>query len=159
MALPTALARTYHLSAAIILLTIFLPLGQTIGQTSDPSQAQPQPLDTRRDKQSIIRLEQIIPHLMAEGDIPGLSVALIRDASVAWSRGFGVKNSNTKDPVDANTVFEAASLSKPVFAYAVLKLVDNGKLSLDTPLTKYLPGRYDIISTSIRIEFSIIVGM
>jgi CubicO group peptidase (beta-lactamase class C family) len=82
--------------------------------------------------------------LMAEGDIPGLSIALIRDASVAWSRGFGVKNSETKDPVDDNTVFEAASLSKPVFAYAVLKLVDNGKLSLDTPLTKYLPGRYDV---------------
>ncbi len=81
---------------------------------------------------------------MAEGDIPGLSIALVRDAEVAWAHGFGVKNAETKEPVDDNTVFEAASLSKPVFAYAVMKLVDKGKLSLDTPLTKYLPGRYDV---------------
>ncbi len=81
---------------------------------------------------------------MADGDIPGLSIALIRDAEVAWSRGFGVKNVETKEAVDDNTVFEAASLSKPVFAYAVMKLVDSGRLDLDTPLTKYLPGKYDV---------------
>lgn len=76
---------------------------------------------------------------MAQADIPGLSIALIRDAEVIWSHGFGVKNSETREAVDDNTVFEAASLSKPVFAYAVLKLVDKGQLDLDTPLTKYLP--------------------
>jgi CubicO group peptidase (beta-lactamase class C family) len=81
---------------------------------------------------------------MAEGDIPGLSIAVVSDGKVAWSRAFGVKNSETKEPVDDNTVFEAASLSKPVFAYAVLKLVEMGKLDLDTPLTKYLPGKYDV---------------
>jgi CubicO group peptidase (beta-lactamase class C family) len=63
---------------------------------------------------------------------------------VIWTRGFGVTNSETKARVNDNTVFEAASLTKPVFAYGVLKLVDNGKLDLDTPLVKYLRGRYDV---------------
>src|SRR5687767_11453377 len=73
-------------------------------------------------KQLIARLEQRIPELMKEGAIPGLSIALIRNGGVAWKHGFGVKNTKTNDPVTDTTVFEAASLSKPVFAYAVLKL-------------------------------------
>jgi CubicO group peptidase (beta-lactamase class C family) len=93
---------------------------------------------------AVSRLEQTIPHLMTEADIPGLSIAVIRDSKVIWTRGFGVTNSETKARVNDNTVFEAASLTKPVFAYAILKLVDNGKLDLDTPLVKYLPGRYDV---------------
>src|SRR5678816_1271441 len=89
-------------------------------------------------------LEKEVPSLMAKADIPGLSIALIKDGKPYWNHGFGVKNSQTKEPVTAETVFEAASLTKPVFAYAVLKLVDSGKLDLDTPLNKYLPGRYDV---------------
>ena len=93
---------------------------------------------------AVTRLEQTIPHLMTEANIPGLSIAVIRDSNVIWTRGFGVTNSETKARVNDNTIFEAASLTKPVFAYAVLKLVDNSKLDLDTPLVKYLPGRYDV---------------
>ena len=93
---------------------------------------------------TVAQLEQSIPHLMHEGDIPGLAIALIRNGEIAWSRGFGVQNTETKKVVNDETVFEAASLSKPVFAYAVLKLVDKGKLALDTPLTRYLPGKYDV---------------
>lgn len=135
--IPSALAST------LVILLSLLSLDRTVAQT-DQSYAQPRTLQERLDKSAIPRLEQVVPYLMAEGDIPGLAIALIRDGGLAWSRGFGVRNSETKDPVDDSTVFEAASLSKPVFAYAVLKLVDSGKLSLDTPLTKYLPGRYDV---------------
>lgn len=88
------------------------------------------------------RLERIIPRLMEEGDVTGLSIVLIRDARVVWHKGFGVKNAETKEPVRDDTVFEAASLSKPVFAYAVLKLVDGGMLELDKPLSAYLPDAY-----------------
>lgn len=106
--------------------------------------ARPLHLVTTPDKAAVTRLEQMIPRLMSEAEIPGLSIALIRDSKMIWSHGFGVANSETKAPVNASTVFEAASLTKPVFAYAVLKLVDSGKLDLDTPLVKYLPGRYDV---------------
>ena len=96
------------------------------------------------DNAAVARLEQVIPHLMSEADIPGLSIALIRDSKVIWTHSYGLANTETKVPIKETTVFEAASLTKPVFAYAVLKLVDSGKLNLDTPLVKYLPGRYDV---------------
>jgi len=93
-------------------------------------------------KELIARLEMSIPQLMKDGDVPGLSIAIIEDARVVWQRSFGVANAATGQPVKDDTVFEAASLSKPVFAYAVLKLVERGKLDLDTPLAKYLPQPY-----------------
>jgi CubicO group peptidase (beta-lactamase class C family) len=91
---------------------------------------------------SVSKIEEAIPRLMQEGDVAGLSVALIENGEVVYSRGFGVKNASTGDAVDSDTIFEAASLSKPVVAYAVLKLADAGKLNLDTPLVRYLPGPY-----------------
>ncbi len=103
------------------------------------------PLRAKASKEQIIQqLNVKIPKLLEEGKVPGLSIALIQKGALVWHKGFGVKNAQTKEPVADNTVFEAASLSKPVFAYAVLKLVDEGKLDLDAPLTKYLPGNYDV---------------
>lgn len=85
----------------------------------------------------IAHLEAQIPPLMAELLVPGVSVALIRDGAIAWRRAFGVKDASTKRPVDTETIFEAASMSKPVFAYAVLKLCEKKVLDLDTPLVTY----------------------
>jgi CubicO group peptidase (beta-lactamase class C family) len=101
------------------------------------------PAGSVKKELAIERLKKNVPELMKEANIPGLSLALIRDGKLAWSQGFGVKNSETKESVTNDTIFEAASLSKPVVAYAVLKLVDAGKLDLDVPLNKYLPGNYD----------------
>src|SRR6185503_13668501 len=57
----------------------------------------------------IARLERNVPQWMKEGDVPGLSIALVRDGEVAWRHAFGVKNATTKEPVSDGTVFEAAS--------------------------------------------------
>jgi CubicO group peptidase (beta-lactamase class C family) len=85
------------------------------------------------------QLARQTPELMKRADIPGVSVALIEDGNIVWTGGFGIKNADTREPVDDRTVFEVASLSKPVFAVAVLHLVDEGKLNLDEPLSTYLP--------------------
>jgi CubicO group peptidase (beta-lactamase class C family) len=94
---------------------------------------------------AIERLKKDIPELMKRADIPGISVALIHHGKLVWSNVYGVGNAVTQRPVTAASVFEAASLSKPVFAYGVLKLVDEGKLNLDTPLNKYLGNNYDVV--------------
>jgi CubicO group peptidase (beta-lactamase class C family) len=108
--------------------------------------------DDKKTETAIEQLEKNLPTLMKEADVPGLSIALIRDGKPVWTRGFGVKNSETKEAVTEETVFEAASLSKPVFAYSVLKLVDAGKLDLDAPLNKYLPGSYDVAPDDARVH-------
>ena len=70
--------------------------------------------------------------------VPGMAIAVIEDGRVAWQGAFGVRDADSKAPVTEDTVFEAASLSKPVFAYAVMKLVDRGVIALDRPLAEYL---------------------
>ncbi len=84
-------------------------------------------------------LDAHLPSLMEKGNVPGLSIAVLRDGTLAWSGAFGVRSTETGEPVDAQTVFEAASLSKPVFAFAVLRLAERGAFDLDAPLAGYLP--------------------
>jgi CubicO group peptidase (beta-lactamase class C family) len=72
--------------------------------------------------------------------VPGLAMAIIEEGRISWEGVFGTKNAETGEPVTEATVFEAASLSKPVFAYAVMKLVDKGTFDLDKPLAEYLAG-------------------
>lgn len=92
------------------------------------------------------RLATLVPRLMEEAVVPGVQIALIRNGITAWHGAFGLANTQTGAPVTDASVFEAASLTKPLFAYAVLKLVDEGRLDLETPLVTYLPGRYDLES-------------
>src|SRR5687767_8216514 len=87
-------------------------------------------------------LEKQIPALMKNTRLPGLGIAIVKDGAMYWRRGFGVKDAATKARVDNRTVFQAGSVSKPVFAYVVMKLHEQGVLNLDTPLTKYTPDRF-----------------
>jgi CubicO group peptidase (beta-lactamase class C family) len=85
------------------------------------------------------RLEKEIPRLMEKADIPGLSMAVIQNGEIFWSGAFGVRSRETNEPLDKNTIFEAASLTKTITAVAALKLVERGELDLDKTLAKYLP--------------------
>jgi CubicO group peptidase (beta-lactamase class C family) len=86
-------------------------------------------------------LQAGIPTFMQAATVPGVAITLIRENAIVWSQGFGVRNRATHEPVTLDTVFEAASLSKPVFAYAALKLCEKGVLDLDTPLAEYISER------------------
>jgi CubicO group peptidase (beta-lactamase class C family) len=84
--------------------------------------------------------ETTVGHLLAAADVPGIASAIIRDGQLERTICCGVRDVRSPVPVDEDTVFDAASLSKPVFAHAVLQLSDQGVLSLDAPLANYLPG-------------------
>lgn len=78
---------------------------------------------------------------MVSGHIPGAVIAYVRDDSIAWVDPIGVLAAGGDAKVTPGTVFEAASLGKPLFAYGVLKLVADGRMALDAPLGRYLPDR------------------
>jgi len=86
----------------------------------------------------IADLKAYIPERMQEADIPGLTIALIHNGKLVWTEGFGVANTFTGEPITPDTLFEVASNSKVVTAYIALKLVDQGKLSLDESADYYL---------------------
>jgi len=77
--------------------------------------------------------------LASEPGITALSVAVVDDGRTVFTRAMGVVDREARRPVDERTVFRAASLGKPVFAYLVMRLVDEGVLDLDTPVVRHLP--------------------
>ncbi len=83
-------------------------------------------------------MQNEILNLMREKKVPGLSLVIIENGEIALHLDLGVKDSKTHELIDSDTVYEAASLSKPLFTYGVLKLVEEGQLDLDKPLVEYL---------------------
>ncbi|MEL6253275.1 MAG: serine hydrolase domain-containing protein [Bacteroidota bacterium] len=85
------------------------------------------------------KLDQAIESIMEALEMPGLSIGIINENELIYHEAFGVSNLETKLPVNKESIFEAASLSKPIFAYFAMKMVEKGKLDLDKPLYKYFP--------------------
>ena len=84
-------------------------------------------------------LNSFIPAQMKDADIIGLGVNVISDKEVLFSKGFGFSNKAKGLKVTADTIFRVASVSKIVNLVITMKLVEEGKLNLDTDITKYLP--------------------
>ena len=87
-------------------------------------------------------LDTLLPALLDSAGVPGLALALVSHGRIVWARGFGNRRQGQTEPIDTATVFEAASLGKPVFAYAVMKLCERHILDLDRPLTQYTSERF-----------------
>lgn len=79
-----------------------------------------------------------ISERMAFYNVPGVSIAVIRDGRIAWAKGYGVLETGKSQAIDAGTIFQAGSISKPVAAIAGLRLVEQGRLSLDAPINDAL---------------------
>lgn len=130
-----------------LLCLLFVTIGFTAtGEAAERSAGSlllEQPLKINETTESIVAdLDIYIPGYMQKHEIPGLGISLIRDSQVVWSKGYGVSNSITKEPVTTDTIFAMASNSKVVTSYIALRLVDQGLLSLDQPLNTYLPEPY-----------------
>ena len=83
-----------------------------------------------------------LPRQMRALGVPGIGIAVVEDGALAWSRTIGIADASRGIAVDDASLWEAASLSKPMFAHAVLQLVDRGDLVLDAPLVRYTRPAY-----------------
>ena len=88
-------------------------------------------------------IDHTIEQLMEAHKVPGLSLAILEEGHRVQLKTYGLQRADAEDLIDIDTTFEAASLSKPVFAYGVLKMVERGEIDLDQPLSHYLPA-YDV---------------
>jgi CubicO group peptidase (beta-lactamase class C family) len=112
-------------------------------ESSSGTSTPPQPAPAGEWAPLIADLQKRLPALLAEAKtVPAVSMALVADAKLLWRGAFGVKDVGSKTPIDHDTVFEAGSVSKTVFAYVVMKLCEKKVLELDTPLTKYTTERF-----------------
>jgi CubicO group peptidase (beta-lactamase class C family) len=83
-------------------------------------------------------VEDAARQALASSTTPGLAVALVHHGRLVWAAGYGVADRTTGQPVTATTRFQAASLSKPVTAWGVLRLVESGRIGLDEPIVGHL---------------------
>lgn len=84
-------------------------------------------------------IDKIVSKLMDTAEVTGLALGIINDNKIAYVKSYGYKNKATGTLNDTATCFYAASLAKPLFAYLVMQLVDQGKIDLDKPISTYLP--------------------
>ena len=84
-------------------------------------------------------LERFITHEMADKELPALSIALVDDQQIVWAKGFGFADPKSKTPATAETIYRVGSVSKLFTDIAIMQLVEQRKLDLDAPITRYLP--------------------
>ena len=91
-------------------------------------------------------LDSVLPKIrrriitaLTEHHVPGAAVAIVRDQEPAWAEGFGLADIASKRAMTPDALFGVASISKTFAAVAIVQLRDEGKLSLDDPLAKFIP--------------------
>ncbi len=113
---------------------------------------------------TLATVERLVPVLMKEHRVPAVSIALVRDRKVAFSKAWGVADAKTGAPATTATLFEAASMTKPAFAYVALKLAAEGRLDLDRPLAEVVdlpavPGQPELAKVTPRMVLSHTSGL
>jgi CubicO group peptidase (beta-lactamase class C family) len=93
----------------------------------------------RSARMSFNRLEAFIFEKMAETQLAGVGAAIVRGGEVVWSRGFGLRDVAHGLPATPNTLYGIASLTKSFTSAAILQHAEQGKLSLDDPVEKFIP--------------------
>lgn len=138
---PVALALT--LAALISAAPLALALAQsTDGSTLRPTPAVfvPPKLTEAQVETAVRALDGVVEDIRRETGVPGIAVTVVHDDRIRVARGYGLRNQTLPDPVDADTVFQLASVSKPITSTVIAGLVGRGTVAWDDRLRPHLPG-------------------
>jgi CubicO group peptidase (beta-lactamase class C family) len=133
------------LAVAALLLMLVAGCGSEPAEPATPSADVPPPLVPAMDlpdnavDNAVAKLDGIADELMKKSGIPGMAVAVVHGGKTLYAKGFGVKDVRTGEPVDPDTVFQLASLSKPLAATVVAHQVGVNAVGWDTPIVSKLP--------------------
>lgn len=117
-----------HTAAGLVLLAIVMVTGCAPVEQSGPASVD----------EFIAHMQSAVPEMLYYFEVPGAEVALISGGEVVWSQAFGTAELEINRPVQQDTLFQAASISKPFTAWAVMRLIEQGKMELDAPVETYL---------------------
>ena len=130
------MARTLHLTFAF-LLSVTVLTGDTTAVATPP--AYKQAGVQRADPPTASDIDRFVERVMRAFEVPGVSLAIVKDGKVVTAKGYGVRKLGDPAPVDARTLFGIASNTKVFTAAALGMLVDEGKIRWDAPVIDYLP--------------------
>jgi CubicO group peptidase (beta-lactamase class C family) len=125
--------RRAWISAAALSVAVTPADGQQFGGVAGTGHATPSPADIIASDRLVARFDS----LRLAHRIPGLAAVVLRDTTVVLARGFGMADMERAVPVSPNTPFNIASVAKPIAGVVALKLVQQGLLDLDRPMTAY----------------------
>jgi len=106
-------------------------------QTCSLPQAKPEEVGLSSEKLAL--LGKFIETSVQENKIPGAVVLVARNGKIAYLESYGMRDKNTSAPMKTDSIFRIYSMTKPIVSVAVLMLMEEGKISLDDPISKYLP--------------------
>ena len=88
---------------------------------------------------TVAKIEALVKEIMTKGQVPGAAVGIVKEGELVYASGFGVSKLGSAEPVTPESVFAMGSVGKTPTAMAIMQLVEDGKIDLDAPVTKYLP--------------------
>jgi CubicO group peptidase (beta-lactamase class C family) len=119
-------------SVAVLAFRGSVPLAAQAAQQASSGSARPMAVDPRA-------IDAYVEAAMREWHVPGVAIAVVRNDSVVYAKGYGVRELGKSDPVTPHSLFAIGSTSKAFTAAALGILVDEGKVRWDDPVSKYLP--------------------
>ncbi|SCU76625.1 Beta-lactamase class C [Cupriavidus necator] len=118
---------------------LLVPALPACGGDDDDPPKPPDPVPESQITQAIAQVDKLAADLMASSGVPGMAVAVVRGNQTVYAKGFGRRLVTDPAPVDADTVFQLASVSKPIGATVVARQVGRGGIGWDTPVRTHLP--------------------